>query len=88
MKHLILSAFLFLSFNLSAQAKLNDKGEIVEVTQYELPTSTKSIDARIEGLKKSIESLQIEIQRLVALRKEVEALEGKSMKAQSKKKKK
>ena len=76
-----------MTISVFGQVKVNDDKKIVEVQTYEVEISTAQIDARIDGLKQSIESFQKEMLRLQALRKELEILEGKQMKAQAKKKK-
>jgi len=85
MKHLIL-AFLFLaSFSLSGQTiKKLDDGTLVEVQTHEIPISIESIDARIKGYEQMLEVHKKELERLYAIRKEVEAAQG--MKAKSLKK--
>ena len=89
MKHLILSLFLFASFSLSAQTiKKLDDGTLVEVNTYETPITLASIDARIKGYESMIELHKKELEKLYALRKEVEAAEGMKAKAIKKGKKK
>ena len=87
MKYTFIFLFTFMTISVFGQVKVNDDKKIVEVQTYEVEISTAQIDARIDGLKQSIESFQKEMLRLQALRKELEILEGKQMKAQAKKKK-
>ncbi len=89
MKKILLALFLFVSFSLSAQTiKKLDDGTLVEVNTYETPITLASIDARIKGYESIIEFHKKELEKLYALRKEVEAAEGMKAKAIKKGKKK
>lgn len=85
MKKILFALFLFSSFSMSAQTvKKLDDGTLVEVNTYETPITLSSIDARIKGFEQMIELHKKELDKLYAIRKEVEAMEG--MKAKSIKK--
>jgi hypothetical protein len=89
MKKILFALFLFASFSLSAQTiKKLDDGTLVEVNTYETPITLASIDARIKGYESIIELHKKELEKLYALRKEVEAAEGMKAKALKKGKKK
>jgi len=87
MKKILLALFLFVSFSLSAQTiKKLDDGSLVEVNTYETPITIASIDARIKNYENIIDLHKKELEKLYALRKEVEAAEGMKAKAKGKKK--
>lgn len=85
----IIFFLLFFTFSASAQTiKKLDDGTLVEVNTYETPITLASIDARIKGYESMIEFHKKELEKLYALRKEVEAAEGMKAKALKKGKKK
>ena len=55
--------------------KTNDKGEIVQVIETELPISVKSVDSQIIALETAVKDLQSKIEKLKAVRLKVEKLE-------------
>lgn len=76
MKNLILVFILFVGLSVSAQTvKKNDKGEIVQVIETELTISIKSVDSQIFALEIAVKDLQSKIEKLKAVRQEVEKLE-------------
>jgi hypothetical protein len=76
MKNLILVFLVFVGLSASAQTvKTNDKGEIVQVIETELPISVKSVDSQIIALETAVKDLQSKIEKLKAVRLEVEKLE-------------
>jgi len=76
MKNLILVFILLAGLNVSAQTvKTNDKGEIVQVIETELPISVKYVDSQIIALETAVKDFQSKIEKLKAIRQEVEKLE-------------
>jgi peptidoglycan hydrolase CwlO-like protein len=79
MKNLILVFILFAGLSVSAQTvKTNDKGEIVQVIETEFPISVKSVDSQIIALETAVKDLQSKIEKLKAVRNEVEKLKRKN----------
>lgn len=87
MKNLILTLLTFISLNAIGQIsppksveekytiRIKESGEVVRVSETELPISTKSIDATIIALQESIKRMNEKIEKLYADKKEVEILE-------------
>ena len=87
MKNLILILLTFISLNASGQIsppksveekytiRVKESGEVVRISETELPISTKSIDATIIVLQESVKRMNEKIEKLYADKKEVEILE-------------